>query len=47
MRLKDVLAKAELGIERVTPLLLAIRQKLIREFIQATPLLANAAKSRE
>ncbi|MDP6931911.1 MAG: MerR family transcriptional regulator [Myxococcota bacterium] len=44
---EDVLAKAELGIERVTPLLLAIRQKLIREFIQATPLLANAAKNRE
>jgi DNA-binding transcriptional MerR regulator len=34
-----VLAKAELGIERVTPLLLAIRRKLIREFIEKVPIL--------
>ena len=29
---------AEQGIERVTPLILALRRKLIREFIEAAPL---------
>ncbi|MCP4867799.1 MAG: MerR family transcriptional regulator [Proteobacteria bacterium] len=35
---QDVIELAQRGIERVTPLLLALRRKLIREFIDAAPL---------
>ncbi len=34
----ELLALAERGIERVTPLMMAIRRKLIRELIEAAPL---------
>ncbi len=34
----EVIALAQRGIERVTPLLLALRRKLLREFIDAAPL---------
>ena len=35
---KEVLNLARRGVERVSPLLLALRRKLIREFIEAAPL---------
>ena len=35
---QEVLSLARRGVERVTPLLLALRRKLIREFIEAAPL---------
>jgi DNA-binding transcriptional MerR regulator len=34
----DLLQLAEQGIERVTPLMLALRRKLIREFLEAAPI---------
>ena len=35
---QEVLHLARRGVERVSPLLLALRRKLIREFIEAAPL---------
>jgi hypothetical protein len=35
---REVIALAQRGIERVTPLILALRRKLIREFLEAAPL---------
>ena len=35
---EDLLAKAELAITRVSPLMLAIRRKLIAELIEAAPI---------
>jgi DNA-binding transcriptional MerR regulator len=42
---EEIVALAQQGVERVTPLLLALRRKLIDDFLQATPLPAKSAKA--